>query len=274
MASDLRRVAEATHAWGALADAYREALDLAEAFPPSLPWAARLRLALGEILDARLDDPRGALACYTRVLTHDPAAPTAAKAAIRAAARVARWDAIAKTLVEASSATGAVDAGLVVAVEEALGGASAWEGLASALTLAIAERSGIPHPVARELEARLAEWHRDRRGDPEAAEEAFVRALAHAPDDAQLLAALAQLQRRTKGRPLVDSLLRLSAATGGDLDLLREAADVARTSVSDRVLAKSIVERVLRSRSRRGLPTGEDAVTVSSGVGGRARRRT
>ena len=206
----------------------------------------------------------------------------------------------------AACASDAVDPALVTAVEEALGGAAAWDGFTGALAAAIGERERIPRGVARELEARLGEWHRDRRGDPESAEEAFVRALAHAPDgesarsadwsvlggesarsadrsvlggesarsadwsaprDAELLAALAQLQRRTKGRPLVDSLLRLSAATGGDLDLLREAADIARNSVADRALAKSIIERVLRLAIERWLPTGEDAVTIGSAAG-------
>ncbi|MGO8995932.1 MAG: tetratricopeptide repeat protein [Polyangiaceae bacterium] len=266
VASDLRRVAEAAHAWKALADAYKDALELAEPIEPSPPWATRLRLALGETLDTRVGDPRGALASYARVLASEPAQATAAPAAIRAASRVADWDAIAGTLVNASSATGAVDPGLVDAVQEALGGASAWDGFTSALATTIAERSVIPAGVARDLEARLGEWHRDRRGDPDSAEEAFARALSHAPDDAELLAALAQLQRRNKGRPLVDSLLRLSAATDGDLDLLREAADIARAAVSDRALAKSIVERVLRLAIERWLPVGEDAVTISSGL--------
>ncbi len=274
VAADLRRIAEVTHAWRPLADAYREALEAVEASSASAPppaWAKRLWLALGEALETRLDDARGALACYARVLADEPAHPVAARAGIRSAVRVARWDAAAKVVVDAAAASGALDASLLASVEEVLGGASAWDGLTSALGQAIAERGAhVPPAVARDLEARLGEWHRDRRGDPEAAEEAFIRALAHAPDDAELLAALARLQRRTKGRPLVDSLLRLSGATGGDLDLLREAADVARAAVSDRALAKSIVERVLRLAVERwqGEPAAEagaSAVTVSSG---------
>ena len=53
VATDLRRVAEATHAWRSLADAYKEALEPAETTAPPAPWATRLRLALGETLDAR-----------------------------------------------------------------------------------------------------------------------------------------------------------------------------------------------------------------------------
>jgi tetratricopeptide (TPR) repeat protein len=265
VASDLQRLAERTRAWRPLANAYREALEQADTVVPPPAWAIRLRLALGEILDTRLDDPRSALAANAHVLADDPAEPTAARAAIRLAARIGRWDVAARTLVDASSAAGAVDPSLLASVEESLAGPAAWDGLTAALTLVLADRGVVVGTVARDLEARLGEWHRDRRGDPDAAEQAFARALGYAPDDASLLGALAQLQRRTRGRPLVDSLLRLSGATGGDLDLLREAAEVARASVSDRGLAKSIVERVLHMAIDRWVPSGEDAVTISSG---------
>ena len=265
VAADLRRLAEGRASWRPLANAYREALEQADTLAPPPAWAVRLRLALGEILDTRLDDPRAALATYAHVLADDPAEPTAAPAAIRLAVRVTRWDVAARTLIDAACATDAVDRVLLTTVEEGLGGAPAWDGFAGALAVMLVERGTIASGVARDLEARLGEWHRDRRGDPDAAEQAFVRALSHAPDDAELLAALAQLQRRTQGRPLVDSLLRLSGATGGDLDLLREAADVARASVADRGLAKSIVERVLGLAIEQWLPAGEDAVTISSG---------
>ncbi|HEY2517676.1 MAG TPA: tetratricopeptide repeat protein [Polyangiaceae bacterium] len=261
--AELRERTEATHAWRALADVYREALDQSGGESPAPAWATRVRLERGAVLDARLDDPRAALAVYERVLAESPAEPTAARAAIRTAARVARWDAAANVFVEATVATGALDATLALAVEEALPGPGAWDGFTSALAAALAERSSAR--ITRDLEARLGEWHRDRRGDPEAAEQAFQRALSTAPEDADILAALAHLQRRTKGRPLVDSLLRLSSATGGDLDLLREAADVARSSVADRALAKSIVERVLQIATEQWVPVREDAETISAG---------
>ena len=85
---------------------------------------------------------------------------------------------------------------------------------------------------------------------PDAAEAAFARALAHDTANAGMLAELTKLQRRAKGRPLVDSLLRLSQATGGDLDLLTEAADAAISSVGDRALSKSILDRLLAARHR------------------------
>ncbi|HWL85975.1 MAG TPA: tetratricopeptide repeat protein, partial [Polyangiaceae bacterium] len=120
-----------------------------------------------------------------------------------------------------------------------------------ALARNTAEHKGLVAHLARDLEARLAAWHRDRRGDPEAAEAALARALSHDPLNPEILAALAQLQRRAKGRPLVESLLRLSEATGGDLGLLREAAEIATDSIADRALAKSILERLMKLATER-----------------------
>src|SRR5207237_197329 len=148
-------------------------------------WPLRLRLALGDVLDARLDDPRGALYCYARVLAEDPTQASATHAAIESAARVARWDAVAKVLVDAAAAAGSVDRALVVTIEGCLGGAPAWDGVTAALAAAVADRGPqLPPQVARDLEAKLGEWHRDRRGDPDAAEQAFTRALGHAVDGA------------------------------------------------------------------------------------------
>ena len=265
IALELQRLAEATNAWRSLAEAYREALEEADLRETPPPWAIRLRLSLGEIQSERLDDPRAALATYLRALSEAPGLAHAVHAAIRVAAKVSAWDAAAKIIVSASYALGAVDGALVRVAEEAVGGAPAWDALTASLTIAIAERATREDEVARDLEAQLGEWHSDRRGDPDAAEQAYVRALAHEPADASLLASLAQLQRRTRGRPLVESLLRLSSATGDDLDLLREAADVARTSVADRALARSIVERVMRSAVEAWLEGTADATTVSSG---------
>ena len=248
-----------------MANAYREALERVDTIVPVPAWAVQLRLALADILDARLDDPRSALAAHAHILADNPAEPSAARAAIRLSVRIGRWDLAARTLADAACAVGAVEPSLIGAVEESLSGTAAWDGFTGALTLVLAERGAIAGAVARDLDGRLGDWQRVRRGEPVAAEQAFSRALGYAPEDAALLGALAQLQRRTQGRPLVDSLLRLSVATGGDLDLLREAADVARASVADRGLAKSIVERVLHLAIERWVPAGEDAVTISSG---------
>lgn len=117
--------------------------------------------------------------------------------------------------------------------------------VADGLVQAIEGREGPPAPIARDLFAAVGAHLCDERGDLAGAEAAYVRALAHAPADEALLTALAQLQRRAPSRALVDTLLRLSEARGGDLALEREAAEVARDHVADAALAARIAEGAL-----------------------------
>jgi tetratricopeptide (TPR) repeat protein len=103
--------------------------------------------------------------------------------------------------------------------------------------------------VAAEL-ARSFWWgvalhERDVRGELQPAERAMQRALAHAQSSLELLSALAALQRRTPGRPLIDTLVKLSGAQGDDLALYREAIEVAIQDVGDRSLAAELLEKTL-----------------------------
>ena len=245
----------ASDAYRALAEAHRIVLDAQSqaggsrtSDPESI---VRLRMKLGAILEDNLEDPRGALVHYARVASDDPTHAGAAHALIRVAARVGRWDAAAQVVVDRAALSGAPDEVLILALEDAATTQAGWDSLTAAFENAIAHRSDLAREAARDLEARLATWHASRRADAEAAEAAYSRALAHDPSDTQLLTQLAQLQRRHRGRPLIDSLLRLSQATGGDPELLREAADVAGRVVVDRGLAKTILERLLKLASER-----------------------
>jgi tetratricopeptide (TPR) repeat protein len=56
---------------------------------------------------------------------------------------------------------------------------------------------------------------------------------------------LAELQRRTPGRPLLETLLRLADATPGDLDALREAAALAQEGLHDADAARPLLLRLL-----------------------------
>ncbi|HRG95079.1 MAG TPA: tetratricopeptide repeat protein [Polyangiaceae bacterium] len=263
-ATELFRLAELTRQWRSVADAQREAIEAKESIEAEPPWLPGLRTRMGEVLETRLDDPRAALVAFARVAADDPGNLEAARATIRNAGRVMRWDAAARALVESAFAVGALPPELLAAFEDAAAGATAWDAATFALAAVVSDR-GDPSDLARALETQLARWHRDRRGDPDSAEAAFLRALAHGRDVPELLAELAQLQRRSRGRPLIDSLLRLSHTTGGDLDLLREAADTARDHVADRALAKSILARLVKLATDRWV--GEDADTaVSSGM--------
>jgi tetratricopeptide (TPR) repeat protein len=121
--------------------------------------------------------------------------------------------------------------------------AERWSAIAGALP----GWSEVPPLVLRELFHRVALWQRDR-GDEEAAEAALVRALGLGPESEPLLAALADVQRRSPTRALVDTLLRLSAARDGDLEVRREAVVVAEALASqggDRAFARDLAEHLL-----------------------------
>ena len=258
---ELFRLAELTRAYRSLADALREAIDASEE-----PWARALRFRMGEVLEGRLDEPRSALDAYVQVARDDPSELAAARAVIRVAGKTMRWDAAARSILDTTRAVESLDPALLEAVEEAASAASGWDAITFALaSLVHDDGGGLPPNLARDVEAAIAVWHRDRRGDPDAAEAAYARALAHDAANAGMLAELTKLQRRAKGRPLVDSLLRLSQATGGDLDLLSEAADAAIASVGDRALSKSILDRLLRLAIDRWT-NGGPAIAAAEGV--------
>lgn len=249
--AELFRLGEAARNWRAVAETLEEVVDACDEAGENPPWLRGLRYRLGVVLEQRLEDPRAALDAYSRVAEEDGSDLDAVRATIRAGGRTTRWDTAAETLVEAAKALGALAEPLVSAVEEAATGAGAWDAATSAITALVDRSADLSAELARDLDAQIAAWHRDRRSDPDAAEAAFARALARDPQNTHLLAQLAELQRRAKGRPLVDSLMRLSQATGGDLDLLVEAAEVALVSVGDRALARSILERLLALATER-----------------------
>ena len=266
--AELFRLAELTRSFRSLADALREAIETPDGATrePRAPWARGLRFRMGEVLEARLDEARAALDAYVQVAHDDPSDLESARAVIRVAGRTMRWDAAARVIVETTRARETLEPTLLEAVEEAASAASGWDAITYALASLVQEGGGLLPNLARDIEAATAVWHRDRRGDPDAAEAAYARALAHDVANAGMLAELTKLQRRAKGRPLVDSLLRLSQATGGDLDLLTEAADAAVASVGDRALSKSILDRLLRLAIERWTNASAHVAGITEGV--------
>ena len=247
VADELARLAALTDKWQAYADAHVQVLanlkvggdsDATFATPA---WRARFRYRLGKVRETRLVDMPGALEVFETASVEAPADLEIALSTIAVAGREARWNAVATALVRVSGATGRLSLEALAAAEQVAQAGGGWDDLAASLTRAVSELREGPSTLVRDIEAKLGAWHRDRRGDPDAAETAFVRALSHDPSNAELLTSLTGVQRRTKGRPLVDSLIRLSEATGGDLELLREAADVTITTLADRGLARSIL---------------------------------
>ena len=139
-----------------------------------------------------------------------------------------------------------------------------WGDVAAALAGGLGARADVPREVARALYWRVALWQRDQRGDAAAAEAALEQALALDPSSGEILAALADVQRRAPGRALVTTLLRLSEVEGGRLDRYREAVEVAEGPVGDAALAKTLAEKLLdAAEARWSLPVTEGFTSAS-----------
>jgi Tfp pilus assembly protein PilF len=251
---DAIRLAERALAWDRLVAAYREAIDGAASGQPAL--VARLRASAGATLETRLGDGRGALTEYLQVV-RDTADVAAGCAALRVAGTLGEWDVAARVVVDVTRAHGSASPELLDAYERAAEVSGSWDQATHALTSETAS-AGLQARAARDIEARIAVWHRDRRADPDAAQAALEHALAKDDSDPNLLLMLVELQRRHRGRPLVDTLLRLSGATHGEPALLREAAEVASDSAHDLPLARSILTDLLslaRTRWQDGAST-------------------
>jgi tetratricopeptide (TPR) repeat protein len=248
------RLAEAAQAWGGLVVAYREAIDGAARGDGAL--VARLRTNAGSALESRLGDVAGALEAYLQVVK-ETVDEGVGCAALRVAGILGRWDVAAGVVVDVARAEGEASPRLLAAYEQAAEASGRWAAATRALEGAVAS-AGLASPAARDIEATVAVWHRDRLADPDAAESATARALSHDPSSAALLSRLAELQRRHRGRSLVDTLLRLSSAIGSDPALLREAAEVARESAGDPVLTRGILTELLEL-ARARWPQGEAA---------------
>jgi tetratricopeptide (TPR) repeat protein len=101
-----------------------------------------------------------------------------------------------------------------------------WESAAD-LAAKLPTGGDVPADIARAFWWGVAGFLRDIRRDLAAAEPALVRALGYDESSVQILEALAAVQSRTPGRAYVLTTVRLSEVKGGDLRLLKEAADVA-----------------------------------------------
>lgn len=280
IADEFARVAGLTEQWQEYADAHERVLASLSAGDGRTvtlgdpAWRSGFRYRLGKVKDAHLSDAVGALRAFEDAAGEAPANLAIALSTIDVAARLSRWPSVAAAIVRVSLGLGSTSADALSAAERAAQDAHAWDELTTSLAAEVASATDIAALIARDIEASLGAWHRDRRGDPDAAESAFVRALAYDSSNAELLTALAQLQRRAKGRPLVDSLLRLSQATGGDLELLREGAEVAITSLADRTLARTILTSLIELAETRwnvaAAPAADDASDGPVSIGAAA----
>lgn len=247
------RAAEAGVALSRAAAAVEEPGRSAELFRT----ASRVRAGAGDLAGA-LADARAAV----RLVPRDR---DTVLSMIDLAGRVPGGDAsaVAEGWVSHAFAMRAIDPGVTEALE-GCGDTVGWDALTGALEAATAAAvgkavgaAGAPHlrsiglaELGRDLESRIAVFHRDRRGDEARSMAALSRALEHDAGHADTLRELARLQWRSPGRPLVDTLLALSERLVGDLDALHDAARLAVDPVGDLVLAREVLERLFREATR------------------------
>ncbi|MGA3119299.1 MAG: tetratricopeptide repeat protein [Polyangiaceae bacterium] len=252
---EVARLAEAAGSWPGLVQTYRTAIARTR---DDKSFEAEFWTKIGVTLEVRLGDLEGALDAYRQVVSLSKDGPSAC-AAVRAAGALGRWETAASVVVELapSSSQGAVDA--IEALERAAADAHAWDAAAFALA-DVATSANLAGGAARDVHARIAAWHRDRRHDPASAEASLRRALREDPENIALLDALAHLQRHHPDEPLLDTLVSLSRAEGGSLPLLREATEIARDVLDDGAMALRLANDVLDLSRQRWRDAGPASV--------------
>ena len=252
--SELLRVADRAEGWLDAALALRAAVA---AFADDPASAAELRRDEARLLEAKLDDYAGAFEAFKAAAELAPEDAITLGHAARCAAHAAMWKEWAQATVASAVILGRLDAKLVQTSEQAASATDAWLELAGSLSSALKKREAeLPPPVASKIHGLIAEWHRDRTGDAEAAKIAAQRAIELTPDDVGALERLVSLQRSAPGPELADTLLRVDAV--GDersLDALREAAAV--TLESDPARAVKVLRRLYRKASDLWLAGGQ-----------------
>lgn len=243
---ELTRLASETDSWAPCAAGYAEAIGACE----NAQRRAELLLSHGTILEQRLSDLNGALSSYQNVTELDPTALPAANALVRVGGLTGRWDVAASALVRSAAARNALDDGIVSTFEGVAEQVSGFQPATAILAEVIVATRGLDATVAHNLNRQLAIWHRDKREDLDAAQH-FLREAANHKAEPDTLRMLAELERRAPGRELVGTLLRLSSATGDDLEILYEAGTVALHAVHDPKLSRPILEQVLALSSER-----------------------
>jgi len=211
------------------ANQFRDLADLTEEEARAASSTERrvaLWARLGDIYRERLLAMDRAAASYSEALLLSPKDGVAR-----------RGLALAETNAEARPAALAALARAYVATGE-------WD---PAAELASKLRPGeeVPADIGRAFWWGVTRFCRDIRRNLDLAESSLLRALAFDADNAQMLEALAAIQSRSPGRNFVLTTIHLSEVKGGDLQLLREAADVALRSSGDALLCRDTCEKLL-----------------------------
>ncbi len=250
---DLRRLAEATGAWEATAEAFEHAAEAAQ----SEARAAQLLFEAGRIRERELDDPEAATSAYARAAELDPRRIESQEAISRCAARAGRWPECASAALRAIIARERPEDSIVSDLEQAAEQAGAFAALAGAFEAAIAaHREQLRPTLERALEQIVSSWW-TRTGALSEGTAAARRAVDLEPSHEEALNWLAELQRGAPAGPgLVRTLLRLDTLGEHQLNHLREAAGVALATLeaagsgSDAGLARQTLIRLYRKSAR------------------------
>ncbi len=244
---EIMRLAEATDEWSLAAESCREAARAAQDIPER---TADLRFAEGSILEEKIDDLQAAFEAYSRVVERDPTSPRGLHAAIRVAAKLGNWKAATESAVASTIARDRLEPPVFELLEATADNLSAWSELTAAMAEAVQNRDSLRADLARQLQTRIALWHRDRLEDLDAAEESARRAADHDLRHQETLSLLASLQRRAPGPALVETLVAINRLSERDLDPLREAAQIALDTADEYESKRSAVARLYAKAAR------------------------
>lgn len=244
--AELHRLAELTAGWTPVAEAYGAAIEGLE----DEERAGSLYLARGRVEEERLERSDLATVSFREAVSRAPTEATIVHAMVRAAHRARLFTDAAWAIVENSRALEHVSDYQLEHFATRVDEHGDWEGALQGLADRIAAADELAPGVAHDLKSQLAIWYRDRLQDPDSAEMVLKRAVQDYPQESSLRM-LAELQRRSPGKPLVTTLTALADVCGDELAVLREAGDVALNPVNDAELAEPILERALNVAASR-----------------------
>jgi tetratricopeptide (TPR) repeat protein len=207
----------------ALEPVYRNANDhakLASLFERKIDRApqrdrTRLRIDLAHVLEEKATDPKAAQRQIERAFRDDPTEPE-----------------------------------IMSELDRLLPITGEWREAADVIASVLDTAENLSRDQARDLWTKVALIRRERLTDDRAAEEAYIKALAHDPENVELIRTIESLQRGAGRERELVATLRRRAALEGALEekrvLLREAHTLASTVLSDPKLAEEIIRELLK----------------------------
>ncbi|MFN3187696.1 MAG: tetratricopeptide repeat protein [Nannocystaceae bacterium] len=251
--AELMRLGEQCEDWERVASALEESGSLAQ----SPARAGALFRNEASVRQDHLDDARGAVEALGRAAERQPTALPIQRALIEASARAGDWAAAAKAAMDICRARELLDEDVLIALAQAADVTEdGWTPLLAALDEALADVTGLPTAVARDLYAQVGRWHLDNRDDLSAAETSARNALGFAAGHRPTLEFLADLQRQVPEAaqgdepPLCGTLLEIDALSDRDLDPLTEAAEVAQAADAAPNFRRQLLARLYRKAAR------------------------